>query len=270
MEDCFINEKATQNDSVPFTINDQLQNGVARIEIIKEINNRDTFTGALMKLVNEEKTYYFLVTCAHCISKKEIEEKKQISIYYGKKGKEKYIPLNLNEEERFIKCYEEVFGLDITVIQLFNNDIKGIIDDKNFFIPDYIYKNGYNNYNNQTIYIAGYPWNDKEKDLKEGTISRGKTLMLEEKDVFRHDCNTDKGSSGSPVIWKNKIIGIHKSGSLGNYNKGTFIGPIIDDLLHLLENEDKMKLFKKNENELNIINWQFESKKILYYITNSR
>ena len=41
---------------------------------------------------------------------------------------------------------------------------------------------------------------------------------------FNHKCNTEGGSSGSPILnLKNKLIGIHKEGYNNKYNKGTFL-----------------------------------------------
>ena len=79
-KECVV--KAT-NIIVPGTIIDKLSENIVRIEINKIIS-----TGFFMKIKFEEINYNFLLTCAHSIPKENIDSKKTISIFYGKKEKE--------------------------------------------------------------------------------------------------------------------------------------------------------------------------------------
>ena len=51
---------------------------------------------------------------------------------------------------------------------------------------------------------------------------------------FNHKCNTEPGSSGSPILnMNNKLIGIHKEGLYDNLNKGIFVDYPIKEFIHL-------------------------------------
>lgn len=118
-------------------------------------------------------------------------------------------------------------------------------------MPDLNYKNGYNNYKKNSVFIGGYPYNQENKKLEEMCYSNGIiNCLCKDNYFFYHDCDTFSGSSGSPLInVDKKIIGIHSGCCYkNNKNVGIFIGPIIDDLL---ENKKYMKL---NNININIIN----------------
>ena len=74
---------------------------------------------------------------------------------------------------------------------------------------------------------------------------------------FKHNCDTDIGSSGSPIILTSNLnaIGIHTGGVINTkepFNLGTFIGTIMDNNLKNSINNYNMN--DKNKKELtNII-----------------
>ena len=54
---------------------------------------------------------------------------------------------------------------------------------------------------------------------------------------FKHNCDTDKGSSGSPIILASNlnVIGIHTGGVIKtneSFNLGTFIGTIMSNKIN--------------------------------------
>ena len=84
-------------------------------KIIYKINNSGscTGTGFLIKLFKDEKELFCLMTNYHIIKKEMIEKKKNIIIYYN--YEDKYIDINLDEKERFIKYNSE---MDITIVEI--------------------------------------------------------------------------------------------------------------------------------------------------------
>ena len=256
MEDHLIGQKATNKGSIPSSIFKCISKGIARVD------DNGIFTITLMKLpLDNGKTFYYLITCAHCIKENDIKSKIEINISYEDNDQQKEITIKLDEEERFIKCYSTTKEkLDITVVQVFNNEIT---EDKNFILPDLTYRNGYKNYINNTIFVGGYPYNKKnDKKLEESDFSNGKILNLKKtKYLFGHNCSTYEGSSGSPLINCNKkLIGVHNGGFLKKIeNGGTFIGPIIEDLIN---NENNMK-----ENKNINVNMEEQEKNMLLFLT---
>ena len=77
--------------------------------------------------------------------------------------------------------------------------------------------------------------------------------MINNYDII-HLCSTDNGSSGSPIInlENNKIIGIHKQGSI-NFNKGTLLKyPLNDFIKNIKENKNNIIIGEININKDNI------------------
>ena len=136
--------------------------------------------------------------------------------------KKKY-EIKLGEKERNIFfCVE----LDATIIEI--GDLMELCDKVNFLEIDQDYKEGsegFNKYKNKNVFTLGYPYGNKIE------CSPGKiTEILEDKE-FEHDCDTDKGYSGSPIILpKNlKVIGIHKGGIYEQHiNRGIFLGIVLE------------------------------------------
>lgn len=177
-----------------------------------------------MKILIKEKIKYFLFTCFHVITENDINSKKTIDIFYGKKIAEKKIQFRLDKTERFFAFFEDK---DVTSIEILEKD--NIPKDK-FLLPDLNYKHGYDIYKDGNFFLAGYP-----RDLiyqKERHISSGKIIEIDDFE-FEHSLDTRKGSSGSPIcsIENIQVIGMHKQGKKNeNINYGTFIGIIIDEL----------------------------------------
>ena len=74
---------------------------------------------------------------------------------------------------------------------------------------------------------------------------------------FKHNCDTNKGSSGSPIILTSNlnVIGIHTGGIVEEeMNLGTFIGAVMDDknpgILGTIVNEPYKKVNYKNSQKM--------------------
>ena len=212
---------------IPEEISKILKESTARIEFNEK---KKSFTGFFMKIDIKEEKVNFILTCNHSITQEEIDSKLQISIYFGKTGNEEKIVIILDNKKRLIKTYED---LDVTLVQILKEDK---IKEKRFLYPDLNYKNfGFSIYKDSQVYTAGYPNVEFYKDGRH--ISSGLITKIDGYN-FEHNCDTRKGSSGSPIINLFKhVIGIHYGGAKNNEtNFGTFIGVIIDKLNNEREN----------------------------------
>ena len=81
------------------------------------------------------------------------------------------------------------------------------------------------NFSEKTIYLLHYPKG------KNASYSVGIIKEINDKKTIIHLCETEKGSSGGPIInlINYKVIGIHIGGNLiHNFNHGTFLKEPID------------------------------------------
>ena len=186
-------------------------------------------SGFLIKLYRENNPFYCLMTNEHVITKKMIELKEKIDIYYD--NEEKMVEIELNENKRYIKDYLYL-GIDVIIIEIIEEDN---IKEEYFLLPNREYINGYKEYENKKIYIPQYPGG--------GELSNSKGIIKSINDYeFSHLASTKAGSSGSPIFIEGtiKVIGIHKQGRKDNSeNYGNFIGPIIESLKKNLKYEKR-------------------------------
>ena len=101
--------------------------------------------------------------------------------------------------------------------------------------------------NRKSIYLLHYP---KDKKL----VSYGLINGIIEGKKINHYCNTEEGSSGSPILSLNnyKIIGVHYGGSNKKnikLNYGTYIKYIINEFNNIYK--DEIKNIKINNRNLN-------------------
>lgn len=78
----------------------------------------------------------------------------------------------MNTNKRFIKCFHP--PKDVTLIEILKSD--EITEDK-FLFPDLNYKNGFQVYENQNFYLAGYP-KVADQFIGDGHISSGKIRKI--------------------------------------------------------------------------------------------
>jgi len=174
--------------------------------LIKRKEGTQAGTGFFMIYKNDK----YLITCYHVVNS-EIK-KFEIEIY------NKNI-FNFDLKNRYIEYFKE--QSDITVIELTNSDeFINYIDCLDY---DLNIIRGYSQYKNVNIFNISYP-KGLNSVAESGSISE-KIIDTE----FYHDINTEKGSSGSPIILLNtqKVIGIHKQADKEKkLNAGTFIDVI--------------------------------------------
>ena len=162
-----------------------------------------------------------MMTNYHVISENLINNNIDIQLYNNKK-------LTIKLDNRDIKFYN---NLDITIIEIKESD--EIIKDVDFLDYDLNYIKGYEQYIDIDILTLQY--------LREEGIcaASGNIKDIFNKYEFKHNIDTEYGSSGSPIILFNtlKVIGIHKGGDKNKeINYGSFIGEIFNENKYLKEN----------------------------------
>ena len=187
-------------------------------------------TGFFMLYKNDK----YLITCYHVVN----SEIKKFGIeIYNKKL------FNFELKNRYIEYFKD--PLDITVIELKNSDeFINYIDCLDYDLNSI---RGYSQYKNVNIFNISYP-KGLNSVAESGIIE--KIIDME----FYHDINTEKGSSGSPIILLNtlKVIGIHKQAvKEKKLNAGTFIDVIFKKID---ENKKDKCVGVKEINEENGVN----------------
>ena len=205
--------------------------------LYKTENGINIGTGFLIKLYKGDEPLFSLMTSEHFITKEIKDKKLEIEVYYL--NEKKRIKIILDENERFIKTYEDM-GIDCTIIEILTKDN---VNEDYFLLPNIDYNdNNYSNINNEKIYIVQFPFG------KNMSHSKGKIININ-KYKFIHKASTEPGSSGSPVFLEQstKVIGIHKQSDINkNNNFGDFIFPIINKL-KLIYNNNKDENKKQKE-----------------------
>ena len=201
------------------TILEQMMNCICNIKL-----KGSTGTGFFCKIpkgYGNNETLDCLLTNYHNIDEKYLNENNEISLLLKDNTEPKFIDLLQKREKYYNKDY------DITIIEILKSDkIKKFLElDENIFK-----ENNKISYEDESIYIL------QHQKGKNASVSYGLLLSIDNFDI-KHSCNTDFGSSGSPILnlSNNKVIGIHKEGSSNfNFNKGTFLKfPLNDFLLKL-------------------------------------
>ena len=197
-------------------------------------------TGFFCKIEYNDNLVPVLITNYHIINDRYLENNNELKFYINGKS---YI-IDINEDN--IIYSSEVSKFDIIIIQIKENDINDYLE-----IDENIFKiNSENEYKNEQIYVLHYPGG------KKASISYGYGIEKIKKYSIKHLCNTDKGSSGGPILSlaTNKIIGIHKAkiefkdNPDNNYNIGSFLMfPLI-----YLKNKNKILIeLEVLKNEIN-------------------
>ena len=209
-------------------------NGFKRIslKILKSICKLNTgkskATGFFLNSLNQNK---YLITNNHVINRDimTLYSNVNIEIYDGK-----CFNLDLNNIQHNIKFYEK--PIDITIIKI--DDLDEICSFVEFLDIDYNIKKDYKIYLYENVFTFGYPLgNDIE-------CAPGKIVSISDKE-FLHNCDTERGFSGSPIILasNSKVIGVHKEGIIDKkLNAGTLLGIIGE----FTENKDNINI-KKNK-----------------------
>ena len=196
---------------------------------------------------SDNKYKYFLMTCEHVIQKEIINENKidfTIKYYYEEYTKK----FSFNKKQRFIKEYKTNFDLDITIVEIKNNEIPIIL----FLEPDYDNIKNINSYLNKDIIIHQFPLG-LEQCISEGRIK----TILNNKKTLVYDSSTEGGSSGSPILLKNQIgiIAVHNGGD-ENIKKN--VADIIIDVIHDVENIKEVDYIQEKDKNEDFENFTFQ------------
>ena len=195
-------------------IMDQMKSKVCKLKL----NNGNKGSGFFCKIPFQNKMIPVLITNNHIIDEKELNNENQ-KIYFSTYNNKELNQKNPEYIELKNRMKYTSVEYDITIIEVKESDnIKDFLDLE-------LEKNNVH-YNKETIYILHYP-NDENISVSYGIINN---IREDKKYEFIHFCNTEKSSSGSPILdlSNNKIIGIHK-GTKNNHNLGSFINyPILE------------------------------------------
>ena len=221
----------------------EVSKGVCKITYKDKLSSG---TGFFLNNFSNDHLYgLYLITNCHVISKEIVDSDIPLIIeIYDNKIYE------LKLKKGYIKFYED--PIDIAIIEI--SDLKELCNNVKFLTIDLNYKKGYNIYLNSDIYLLGYPLG------KTVEYSPGKIKSIS-KGEFEHNCDTDLGSSGSPILLNGLVIGIHKAGNreIGNIiNLGSFIGNIIEEI----KNKNEIYNHKITQNPINYST--IKSQKIKY------
>ena len=80
---------------------------------------KEMSSGFLIQLFKGQKEFYCLMTNEHVITKKMIEQKIKIGLYYD--AQSKFRKIKLNPEERLIKDFRDI-QMDVIIIEIISKD----------------------------------------------------------------------------------------------------------------------------------------------------
>ena len=240
---CIIELKYTEN------LLNQMKNCIFRIYGDEGMKG----TGFFCKIPfpDKNKLLTVLITNNHVINETSLN-KKEIKILFNNKLK------SIRLKNRITYTNEDY---DVTIIQIKEEDgVKNYLELEEHMIYDitdnelnYESDDGNIIYNKQTIYIIQYPRWSIPSELEIPGVSFGIITGIEEnKYNINHSCNTEVGSSGSPILTSNnKLIGIHKGAKFKkSYNCGSFLNYPIKEFI-AINNDDKQIKLKLNEKIIN-------------------
>lgn len=192
-------------------------------------------------LSDHKNKFYALITNNHVLEYKDISKGKKIKISINDGAIYKTIYL---DDSRITFTIEK--PLDITIIEIIKED--KISQDCFLEIDDEIFEEkDLTKFFQKNIYLIHYP---KGNNVEYST-GKIKNISLDNY-TLQHFCESDIGSSGSPIINLNnfKVLGIHKGSKEGdNFNLGTFLKGPIEIFLEKNEKNIYNKL-SKNINKL--------------------
>ena len=208
-----------------------------------------------------------LITNNHVLSKFEIQQGKKIKICFTKEnGKKHRIEITIDEART---TYTLGASIDVTIVELkpFEDDLY----DEEFLEIDEKLMNDdvVDEYSSKDVYIINYKESQEgEEELFKSTGIIKKVKEIGESYILEHTCDTEKGSSGGPIIlYNHKVIGVHVGCSKKqNFNKATLLQYPIKEYNKKLKNklifktDNKIKMtykINKGEDEIKILGKKF-------------
>ena len=216
------NEKFIEKSITPISIKNtenilfQMKNCICKI--YKEDGTKGTGFFCNIPFPNEFNLLPVLITNNHILEEKDVKNNKIIEFTINDDKEEKRIII---DKKRIIFYSPE---LDITLIEIKpdKDNIYNFLEvDENINKDKEIMENFYKK---KSIYTLNYP---KGKNI---VVSYGLIKDIKDKEIL-HLCNTEVGSSGSPILLIDsfKVIGVHKGGNkIYNFNEGIFFKYVID------------------------------------------
>ena len=206
-----------------------------------------------------------LVTNNHVLKSEDIKEGKIIR-FSTNNGEHKFeIKMCVNRKKYTNEKY------DITFIEI-KKDVDNININSFLDIDDGIFEENYENLlNKKSVYLLHYP----HGNLLEYSSGLIKGFFADEKFSFLHSCQTQKGSSGSPIInlLIHKVIGIHKGYKENlKYNIGTLLKEPINDFYSSITNPKVDDSENKDTDEFlekSLKNIVTRARKLKYYFCGS-
>ena len=228
------------------TIMKQSQKSLCRIKL----NDKKTGTGYFCLIPFPKKITLFqvLMTNNHVLGENDIANGKNINFTIN--NDEKNINI-LIDNSRLVYTNSKY---DITIIEIKENEIDGI---KFLGIHDQLYTDKPSNtFKGISVYIIQYP------SGKKAQYSCGKLKIMEDNYTINHECETEPGSSGSPIIDLKsfRVLGIHKGSKENNnhikwkFNYGIFLKEPIEQFRKECINKYNDKGVKIDKGIKHIIN----------------
>ena len=217
-----IKEKYINNSLIPVSINNSEKIIDQMKQCICKIYGQKMGTGFFTKIPYGSQLLPVLITNNHVINRNDINEEKSILISLNNEKEYRNIKL---DDSRIIFNDEK---LDVTFIEIKENidniNSNNYLEiDESINVGNKYLKKIYTSANSKSIYILNYP--------KGGNIVVSYGIISDLQDnIINHKCNTEQGSSGSPIISLNslKVIGIHCSSNKSfDYNEGVLINSAI-------------------------------------------
>ena len=231
----------------------QMEKKICKIKIG---NNQGT--GFFCKIPFPDKEHYLtaLITSNHIINEKTLKEEDKIILVKIKEEIEKNV-INLNNRMKYTN--EEY---DITIIEIKKEDnIDYFLEIDEIIMNDLINnKNKNEDFKDKTLYVMQYP-----KGKLSVSYGIFENIYENKKYLFRYQCTTYEGSSGSPILNadSNKVVGIHINSTTDKiYNKGLFLNYVIKEFIKYfdeLKKKDK-KIEKEEKKFLKQLNQKCKTK----------
>ena len=225
------------NGGVPRLNTEQLNEILFQMKnCVCKIKHKIVGTGFFCKIPFPDNFHFLpvLITCNHVLDEDSIAQGNEINFTLNNDKIPNSIIIN---NSRMLYTSKEK---DITIIEI--KPQEDLIDQKSFLEVDKnIYEANPEEYIENPVYLNHY------QEGKEVNYSLGKIIKVGGYDI-KHNCETDEGSSGSPILnLKNfNVVGVHK-GYANKLNFGTLIKIPIEEFneLHKIAQTNSRSSFQQ-------------------------